>query len=168
MYDFDILVSTKRGFRAEEHGILVRDGTVYLRVVGGNSKYTVMTATAGEDSGGPKPCRDKARLISAAIHLCSEYNIAPHFSKDSSSREFVNLFEITVTDDGEDDIAHLKKMCADFLAIFDAIGTQGNEGRSSDLVELYDAMAPDDSGDDVYLADGVWLSKNGLISDRGR
>jgi hypothetical protein len=45
----------------------------------------------------------------------------------------------------------------------DSKSEAGNELR-----ELYDAIAPDEAGEDVYLSDGVWLSSEGGIKDLGR
>jgi hypothetical protein len=38
----------------------------------------------------------------------------------------------------------------------------------SEMRELYDALAPSDGGEDVYLSDGVWLTSDGSLHDRGR
>ena len=39
---------------------------------------------------------------------------------------------------------------------------------TDDMRELYDALAIDGNESDVYLSDGVWLSKDGSMHDRGR
>ena len=41
------------------------------------------------------------------------------------------------------------------------------ESSCSEMQELYEAIAHDD-GEDVYLCDGVWMSADGSIHDRGR
>ncbi len=38
----------------------------------------------------------------------------------------------------------------------------------NDMKEIYSFLSHDDSYDDVYLSDGVWLSSDGKLYDRGR
>lgn len=46
---FDIKKSKKAYIESAEHFVVVRDGVVYLRIVGEEGNYKIMTATAGED-----------------------------------------------------------------------------------------------------------------------
>ncbi|MCY1454493.1 hypothetical protein D9M71_715630 [compost metagenome] len=54
-----------------------------------------------------------------------------------------------------------------FFEIFDSY--RGLDSRSGgEMRELYDALTIDDECGDVYLSDGVWLSSDGSLHDRGR
>jgi hypothetical protein len=37
-----------------------------------------------------------------------------------------------------------------------------------ELREIYEAVAPDDSSEDAYLGDGVWIGSDGSLKDLGR
>lgn len=52
---FDIRKSVKANFNQPEQFVVVQGGVVYLRIVGEDGSYTVMTATAGEDDNGLVP-----------------------------------------------------------------------------------------------------------------
>lgn len=64
--DFDIRRSSKAYIEAEEHYIVIHNGTVYLRVVGQEGAYAVMTATSGEDMAPGAAYSDQQALNDAA------------------------------------------------------------------------------------------------------
>ena len=50
-------------------------------------------------------------------------------------------------------------------AILLAIGVEGDIAVDAlhDILAIYDEFAVDDSGDDVYLGDGTWVTQDGRI-----
>lgn len=64
----------------------------------------------------------------------------------------------------------------EFFEIFDSLASGTSTPTltprtlpvNSEMREIYDALSVDDSRDDVYLSDGVWLSSDGSTSERGK
>ncbi len=113
--------SQKRGFGNQESHIITRGKTCYLRIVGNNPKYTLMTATASEDDKSFYVCTEKNRLIASAIQLRLESNASSIPDKDSSGREFIPICEI-IFDLGEklEDQEELCNLIKRFFEIFDS------------------------------------------------
>lgn len=81
-----ILESNKSGLNREVKGIVVSEGTVFLRIVGDSDRCTLKTATIGEDRGILRTCADQIRLISAAVNLCAKYDAVSVVSQDWQNR----------------------------------------------------------------------------------
>ncbi len=166
----EIIVHTsqKRGFGNQESHIITRGKTSYLRIVGKYPNYTLMTATASEDDKSFYVCNEKSRLIASAIQLRLESNASSIPDKDSSGREFIQICEITF-DLGEklEDQEELCNLIERFFEIFDSCDFSKSKVLD-DMKEMYEVLAVDDSNDDLYLSDGVWLSSDGHLHDRGR
>lgn len=166
---FLILESRKVGLDSKESYVVVRDRTAFLRVLGAEPEWTLMTATADEDHGRIIVCRDQRRLVEAALRLGAELNTGPAVERDWKEREYVKIAFITRSS-GESDDAFDKendRVIRRFFEIFDGLP------RLSDrpIIErrnLYDELAIGERGEDVYLSDGVWLSSDGSLHDLGR
>jgi len=63
---FDIKKSEKAFISAKEHYIVVREGVVFLRVLGEEGDFKVLTATTGEDVGDLRSHPDQTALMAAA------------------------------------------------------------------------------------------------------
>lgn len=160
--------SNKRGFGNQESHIITRGKTSYLRIVGNYPSYSLMTATASEDDRSFYVCGDKIKLVASAIQLGSELNIPPSFEKDRSGRNFIRICAVNFNPDAEqEDLDELRDVLERFFEIFDASNPSRPEALE-EMQEIYASLAPDDSNDDVYLSDGVWLSSDGCLHDRGR
>jgi hypothetical protein len=128
-----------------------------------------MTATASEDHGRIRVCGDRPRLVGSAFHLGAELRTEPRVEKDRAGREYVRICVITRTpgqseEAFEDENAALFRR---FFQIFDEYGDPSSK-PAAEMRELYDALAIDGRGGDVYLSDGVWLGSDGSVHDRGR
>jgi hypothetical protein len=169
--NYEIYPSNKRGFSTKESYIVTRQGESFLRIVGGDQFFEVLTATASEDNrGGFRVCGERASIIGAAVQLSAELGVNPGFSKDSSGREFINICGISLREPckvHDDEWAEIDSALCRFFDIFDDSRQTPGNGRN-DLQEIYGDLATDDSGDEVYLVDGVWLSSDGTLHDRGR
>jgi len=64
--------SRKSGINSKESYIVTRGWTSYLRILGSQPQYSLVTATASEDSGRITVCNDQVRLIAAAKKLGKE------------------------------------------------------------------------------------------------
>lgn len=166
---FQIVQSNKVGLNSKDSYIVTRNATSFLRILGGEPVWQIMTATASEDHGRIKVCSDQLRLIEAALRLRVEGGGKPMVEKDRMNREYVKVCEISQLA-GETDqkiIGEMSGVIRRFFEIYDEY--KGLNSRPGDeMRELYDALAIDDQGDDVYLSDGVWLTSDGSIHDRGR
>lgn len=165
----EILPSNKTGLNARESYIVIRERVLFLRIIGEDPHYKVWTATASEDNEQFLVCEDKVRLISAALQFGAELDTQPSYSRDTSGREFIYICEINVKPGGtsKDDVDELYRVIGRFFEIYDACDPSQPEQRN-EMQEIYHCFATDDSGDDVYLSDGVWLSNNGTMYESGR
>ncbi|RYZ79136.1 MAG: hypothetical protein EOP06_27760 [Proteobacteria bacterium] len=166
---FTLLRSSKVGLESKESYVVVRNRTAFLRVLGAEPEWSLMTATADEDHGRVLACADQRRLVEAALRLGAELNTGPTVERDCKGREYVKVCTIT-RNPGESDEAFNKDNKRAFERFFDIFD------RLPKLIDrpvverrnLYDELALGDQGEDVYLSDGVWLSSDGSLQDRGR
>lgn len=59
---FEIYTSNKVGLESKESYIVTRGNTGYLRILGAEPEWSLMTATADEDHGRIRRCPDQLRL----------------------------------------------------------------------------------------------------------
>ncbi len=156
--EFDIKRSNKAYINSNEHYIIAAHGVVYLRVIGSEGRYVVMTATAGEDFNDEVACSHMLALNEAALRASKTFGLEPTIKRDYHDREYVEICRCEYLSD-----AH---RAAERL--FELLDECSPDRTANELVEVYTSLAIDDSGDDVYLSDGMWLSSDGSISDRGR
>lgn len=166
---YSVLESNKVGLESKESYVVVRDRTAFLRILGAEPEWSLMTATADEDHGRVLVCRDHRRLIEAALRLGAELNTRPSVERDWKGREYVKVAVIT-RNFGESSEAFDQendRAIGRFFEIFDGLLSLSDRP----VVErrnLYNDLAQGDIGEDVYLSDGVWLSSDGSLHDRGR
>lgn len=167
--NFELWRSPKVGLNSPESYIVVREGISYLRLLGSDPEWDLVTATASEDDGRVAVCRNKRRLIDSALKLGLERNCMPTVEKDWMKREYVRICVIT-RNPGQEQVTlveGLTTIITRFFEIYDEHlpheSKSGNETR-----ELYAALTVGDPGNDLYLGDGVWLSSDGSLHDRGR
>lgn len=165
---FSVLESKKVGLESKESYVVMRDRTAFLRILGADPEWSLMTATADEDHGRVLVCSDQRRLIETALRLGVELNTEPTVKRDWKGREYVKVCVITRNSDESDEVFDNENTRAlgRFFEIFDSLP------RLSDrpIVErrnFYDELSLDDSGGDLYLSDGVWLSSDGSLHDKG-
>jgi hypothetical protein len=88
---FDIRKSTKAHIDSPEHFVVVRRNTVYLRIVGEEGAYTVMTATAGEDDGSFRAFGDQDALNEAALKVIGQMDLRSARKTDFHERPYVEI-----------------------------------------------------------------------------
>jgi len=165
---YEIHNSNKTGIKTKESYVVTRGRTSFLRIIGEDPSYLIMTATASEDNGEFVVCKDKVRLISAALQLGAELGTGPSLSKDRSRREFALICELNLNSGKTaKDYVELDGALSKFFEFYDTSDPSKSE-QVNEMREIYQSFAQDDSGDDVYLSDGVWLSSDGSLHDRGR
>lgn len=166
---FSVLKSDKVGLESKESYVVVRGRTAFLRILGAEPEWSLMTATADEDHGRIQVCADQRRLVEAALRLGAELGTAPTVERDWKDREYVKVCAI-IRSLGESDEAFDRendRALERFFEIFDGLSKLCDRS----IIErrnLYQELALGDHGEDVYLSDGVWLSSDGALHDRGR
>lgn len=160
--------SNKRGFGDQESWIVTRGRTSYLRIIGEYPSYSVMTATASEDDKSYIVCSDKIKLTSSALQLGTALNIPPSREADRSGRAFIRICQIAfVPDRRADDLDEIFAFLETFFKIYDSC-SPNSSAAMDEMREIYSALSHSSSNEDVYLSDGVWLSSDGRLYDRGR
>ncbi|EKN3392635.1 hypothetical protein O1Y80_000784 [Yersinia enterocolitica] len=167
--DFEISKSSKVGLSSKESYIVTRHNISYLRILGADPQWVLMTATADEDHGRVRVCTEQLRLAGAALRLGAALETSPSVEKDWAEREYVKICSIYQTPDQSDqDLTNeLNVVLRRFFEFYDSWPNLSSR-TCDEMMDLYDALATDDIGTDVYLSDGIWLSNNGTLSDRGR
>lgn len=166
---YRVLQSSKVGLDSEESYVVVRNGISFLRILGGEPNWIVMTATASEDHGRIKVCPERPRLVASALRLSVELGGNPGVEKDWAGREYVKICTI-IREPGESEDDFQSQNDALFqrlFEIFDSYSSLYSRG-GNEMRELYDTLSVGDDGDEVYLSDGVWLSSDGSLHERGR
>jgi hypothetical protein len=164
---FQIIESNKSGLNSRESYIVARDGISYLRVLGDEPRWEVMTTTASEDDGSANVCSDRRRLVEAAIRLCQNRGLGGfQTKKDLLGRDYIKL-AIIVRDGQGEPLEDLRQLATEFFDLFDASDDSG-PGGPDEMVGIYESISSDSRGEDVYLSDGLWLSSDGSLHDRGR
>ena len=161
--------SNKSGLPSKESYIITRGDTSFLRVLGADPQWELMTATASEDHAQFTVCRYRLRLIEAAFRAGIEFNSGPRGKKDRAGREYVSIGVFNrLPDQSHEDLSEaLEGFARRFFEIYDECNNLNSSGPN-EMSELYEAISPDDTGDAVYLSDGVWLSSNGVLHDQGK
>ena len=166
---FQILKSEKQGLNSKESYIVSRGQISFLRILGADPQWELMTATASEDHGRIQVCNNQLRLVEAALRLGMKLDTKPKVEADRMGREYVKICVITQTSSEDDETFNkeLEGIFSHFFELYD--NSQAIEARGdSEMRDLYGDLAIDGQGSDVYLSDGVWLSSDGSVSNRGR
>lgn len=171
--NIEVNESSKIGLNSKESYIVIRNKTVFLRLLGDKNthnslhQYELMTATAAEDDNFIKACRNQVQLLAALEQLANELGIDAYNKGDRRGRPFIKIRGVTSNHGGDKETLRQELASCDevkrFFEIYDEKLQQ--EKQQQEINELYDSCAIDDYGDDVYLSDGVWLSRDGTLHD---
>ena len=171
MDTFEFRLSDKQGLGVGL--VVIRDNISYFRILSNwdESNVDIMTATASEDRDRIIVCPDRPMLVQSTIEFAKELGVTPYPKSDRFGRDYIqfaplntkkfkNVEELTIA---------LRSFFEKFFDIFDSnIAAENFSEANDELIDIYNAIAPDSSGGDVYLSDGVWLSSDGSFHDRGR
>lgn len=160
--------SNKRGFAGQESWIVTRGRTSYLRIIGNDPGYSLMTATASEDDKSYFVCSNRVNLISSALQLGSLLRIPPSREEDRSGRKFIRICAVNfIPGQEQEDLDELYAVLDKFFQIYDSCDPSSSNVMT-EMRDIYFALSDGGSSGDVYLSDGVWLSSDGALHDRGR
>jgi hypothetical protein len=98
--------------------------------------------------------------VQAALRTSALLETQSRRKLDHLKREYIVICDFAL-------IAGARYAAEKFFEVLDEIS--GDDTQSQDeMRDIYEALAIDDSGADVYLSDGVWLGRDGTLDDRGR
>lgn len=162
--------SSKPNLRSDESWIVHRGGRVYLRLLGGPKHFELMTATTGDDARALRVCNEQPRLIQAAKNAAETIGYAWTVSEDVKNRPFVKFFSFSMSHGDalqrEEAGNYVEEVSRVFFSAYDSLSSPST--GNDDLKEIHDALSNGGGEDDVYLSDGIWLSRDGSLHDRGR
>ncbi|RDD72136.1 hypothetical protein DVR11_07210 [Paracoccus versutus] len=116
-----------------------------------------MTATAAEDTGEYRAFENQASLISATSRAFEDRNLNYATKKDQMGRAYI---ETSVYPD-KDDLLHLAATVLDQIGFEDISVLALREMKA-----IYDEFSVDDSGEDTYLSDGMWITSDGRLIEK--
>ena len=161
--------SQKSGLVSEESFIVGRGTQVFLRILGKEPKWQIMTATASEDDGRLQVCSNRSKLVQAAFVFGYRHNTEPVSKRDWKNREYVLICNLeqknSITESEFNQL--FATFIEEFFVVFDEFADAQHDSRD-EMIEIYESLSDSDMGDGVYLSDGVWLASDGSIEDRGR
>jgi hypothetical protein len=155
---FDIKKSKKSYIQSNEHFIVVRNELVFLRIVGEEGRYHIITATADEDNLAIRAYPHQQALNDSALKTSERLGALPKIKYDYHNRPYIEIAQCEYISD-----AH---RAAELF--FEILPEFSENQLDNNLENLYQELSIDDSGDDLYLSDGVWLSSDGTLKDVGR
>ncbi|KUJ85983.1 hypothetical protein AVO45_03150 [Ruegeria marisrubri] len=148
--------STKLSLRQEEYRIC-SEPYVFYRLISDANGVRLMTATASEDTGDYRAYEDQGALISATAQVLSDREMDFVTKRDHANRPYI---ETSVYPDSED-LLHLAS------TILNRIGFEDISVLAlREMMAIYNEFAIDDSGEDTYLSDGMWMTSDGRLIEK--
>lgn len=100
--DFQTIRSNKSGLDSKESYVIARGKVGFLRVLGDEPEWDLVTMTASEDRGQIQVCSDQNRLIESALRFGKELGTEPIVKRDWMGRKYVTICVLT-RDPGQSD-----------------------------------------------------------------
>lgn len=141
----------------DQQHIISSQAVVFFRVTLETDGYKLMTATADEDTGKLKAYEAQERLMSSTLSVLTDLDCKCVLKEDHAGRPYIEargfpeLF----------DIKTVATRVLDLLGFDDIAVIALQEMRT-----IYDELSIDESDEDVYLSDRVWVTKNGDFTSR--
>ncbi len=159
----------KPSLRSEDNLIVGRVDEIFLRILGKDPSWEIMTATAGDDKSDYRLASDRIAVIAAACRTSQEFDVNPSQHFDVKKREYIKICTFDMLPD--EPSWELRRQLTGVIDVFFAFYDEYQESRatpSSELANIYRQISDDGEGDDIYLSDGVWLTETGVAYERGR
>lgn len=122
--DFQIYRTGTLGGNWPAQFSVVRNGEVFLRIVGEDKIYRLMTATAGDDSTRYPACREAQRVIFTAGLLASAYGHRVKLMTDRKGRTYAAPFELHQNDQSDEKFTNdVMDIIRKFFEIYDAVSS---------------------------------------------
>lgn len=148
--------SDKLSSHQEEYRICSKP-YVFLRLISDRDGFRLMTATASEDGAQYRAYDDQEALVRVAAAVFAERDLEPAEKQDHKGRPYI---ETRVSPDDRD----LKTIAN---IVLNRLGFEDNQVLAHrEMKAIYDEFAIDDSGEDTYLSDGVWITSDGRLIEK--
>lgn len=148
------MVQNSTKLATDQQHIISSQNIVFFRVTLEADGYKMMTATAGEDTGKLKAYAPQDLLTSSTLSVLGDLDWNIGQKKDHAERPYIEAR-------GFSELLDIKTVATRILASlgFDDIAVTALQ----EMKAIYDELSIDDSGEDVYLGDGVYVTKNGDV-----
>lgn len=148
--------SNKLSLQQEEYRIC-SEPYVFYRLISDSSGVRLMTATASEDTGEYRAYEDQGALISSTAQVLADREMEFVTKRDHAERPYI---ETSVYPDSED-LLHIASTILDRIGFEDISVLALREMKA-----IYNEFAIDDSGEDTYLSDGMWMTSDGRLIEK--
>lgn len=148
------IVQKSTKLATDQQHVISSQNIVFFRVTLEVDGYKMMTATADEDTGKLRAYVSQDSLMSSTLSVLNDVSWKSEQKEDCSRRPYIEArgFPELL------DIRTVATRILDSLGFDDIAVTALQEMRA-----IYDELSINDSGEDVYLSDGVYLTKNGDV-----
>lgn len=116
-----------------------------------------MTATAAEDVGGYRAFENQKHLLAATAQTFGDFEMKFVAKQDHAGRPYI---EAQVSPD-EEQLVHVATTTLERMVFEDVEVLALREMKS-----IYEEFANDDSGDDIYLGDGMSMRVEGKMVEK--
>jgi hypothetical protein len=148
--------SSKLSSNQEEYRICCKN-IVFFRLIAEQTHFRLMTATASEDAGEYHAFPNQQHLITSTCCVFSQFGIEFVHRSDRVGRRYI---EANISMDKKY-VVHTANTILLQLGVEDANTLALLETRS-----LYEDFCVDDTGDDAYLGDGLYVTADGRLVER--
>ncbi|SIT52777.1 conserved hypothetical protein [Mesorhizobium prunaredense] len=130
---------------------------VFYRIIVDQYGARLMTATASEDAGGYRAFENQKFLISSTVQVFGDFDMEIVTKEDHAGRLYV---ETPVFLDAQH-LIHIATTALDRMGFEDVAVL-----ALRDMKALYEEFVIDDSGEDTYLSDGMWVRSDGRLIEK--
>ncbi|WP_299912150.1 hypothetical protein [uncultured Paracoccus sp.] len=148
--------STKLSLTQDEYRIC-SEPYVFYRLISDGNGFRLMSATASEDIGRFRAFEDQPSLISVTAQVFSDRGLDIVTKEDHAGRSYVE----TLIYPSEEDLLHLAATVLDRIGFEDISVLALREMKA-----IYDEFSSDESGEDTYLSDGMWITSDGRLVEK--
>lgn len=146
------IIQNSTKLATDQQYVISSQAVVFFRVTLEADGYKMMTATADEDTGKLKAYESQDRLISSTLFILGDIGRKSKQKDDHAGRPYMEAR-------GFSELLDVKAIATRVLVSlgFDDIAVTALQ----EMRAIYDDLSINDSGEDVYLNDGVWVTSNG-------
>lgn len=148
--------SNKLSSEQEEYRICSKP-YVFYRVIVARNGVRLMTATASEDAGEYRAFKNQEVLLAATAQVFGDFEMEIVTKEDHAGRPYI---ETQVSPDKQH-LIHVATTALERMGFEDVSVLALREMKA-----LHAEFAIDDSGEDTYLSDGMWVTADGKLVER--
>ncbi|OWQ91111.1 hypothetical protein CDQ91_19430 [Sphingopyxis witflariensis] len=152
------IIETSHKLSSDQEEYRVCSGSfVFFRVIVGENRCRLMTATASEDTGEYRAFDDQKRLLDSTLSVFADLDMESVLKEDHAGRQYL---ETEVFNDAKD-LVHVATTVLDRLGFEDISVLALREMKA-----VHNEFSTDYTGEDAYLSDGMWVTADGRLVQR--